>query len=122
MRAVRGIGNLLGPRVLYTLTDAANGIADWMTTRNVAKFADRIFGNPDAGLSAESGMKFLREAARLSPGSRELITRTAEFVGQQIGGTDVVSGRQPTPGSDRPGPGFNLPPAPRNQFAPVYGP
>lgn len=117
VRAVRGIGNLLGPRVLYTVTDAANNIADWMTTRNVSKFADRIFGNPDAGISAANSQKFLQQAARLSPGSRELITRTAEFLGQQGGGTDVVSGRQPTPGSMP-----AIPPPPRNQMAPVYGP
>jgi hypothetical protein len=117
VRAVRGIGNLLGPRVLYTVTDAANNIADWMTSRNVSKFADRIFGNPDAGISAANSQKFLQQAARLSPGSRELITRTAEFLGQQSGGAYVVSGRQPTPGSAP-----AIPPAPRNQMAPAYGP
>jgi hypothetical protein len=123
VQGVRLLGTVLSPsRIMQGFGPAVDKIGDWMTTRNVAKFADRIFGNPDAGLSAESGMKFLREAARLSPGSRELITRTAEFLGQQGGGTDFVSGRQPTPGSDRPGPGYNLPPAPRNQFAPIYGP
>jgi hypothetical protein len=123
VQGVRLLGTALSPsRLMQGLGPAVDKIGDWMTTRNVAKFADRIFGNPDAGLSAESGMKFLREAARLSPGSRELITRTAEFLGQQGGGTDLVSGRQPTPGLDRPGPGFDLPPAPRNQFAPLYGP
>ena len=117
VRIVRGVGNLLGPRLLYTVTDAGNNIADWMTTRNVSKFADRIFGNPDAGISAANSQKFSQQAARLSPGSRELITRTAEFLGQQGGGTDVVSGRQPTPGSAP-----AIPPAPRNQMAPAYGP
>jgi len=117
VRAVRGISNLMGPRLLYTVTDAGNSLADWMTTRNVSKFADRIFGNPDAGISAANSQKFLQQAARLSPGSRELITRIFEFLGQQLGGTDTVSGRQPTPGSIP-----AIPPAPRNQMAPLYGP
>lgn len=117
VRAVRGIGNLLGPRVLYTVTDAANGLADWMTTRNVGKFADRIFGNPDAGISAANSQQFLKQAARLAPGSRELISKTFEFLGQQGGGSDTVSGRPPPPGSMP-----AIPPAPRNQMAPVYGP
>jgi hypothetical protein len=119
---VRGIGNMLSPRLLYSIKGAADNIADWMTARNVRGFATRIFGNPEQGVAPDAGMNFLRQAARLSPGSRELVQRTAEFLGQQGGSSDVVSGTAPTPGTNPPGPGYNLPPAPRNQFAPIYGP
>ena len=123
MQGVRLLATALSPsRWMQGLGPAVDKLGDWMTTRNVAKFADRIFGNPDAGISPEASRQFLQEAARLSPGSRQLTSRVAEYLGQQGGGSDLATGRQPTPGANPPGPGYNLPPSPRNPLAPVYGP
>lgn len=84
VRGVRFLGAALSPSsYMQGFKPAADSLANWMTTRNVGKFASQIFGNPDLGLSPGAGMNFLREAANLAPGSRELITRTGEFLGQQ---------------------------------------
>jgi hypothetical protein len=114
VRFVRGVGSVLSPDVLNVVKHGADNLATWMTERNIGKLADRFFGNPAAGAAPESGMAFLNQAAKMAPGDRRLVVALSNFLGQQAGGSDTVTGRAPMPGVAMPGP--------RNTLAPAYGP
>ena len=112
-RFLRGVGSVLSPDVLRVVQHGANSIADWMNERNIGKFADQFFGDPARGISPEIGMAFLNQAAKMAPGDRRLVVALGNFLGQQVGGSDTVTGRQPI--------GLDMR-APRNTLAPAYGP
>jgi hypothetical protein len=89
-RAVRGIGVLASPlRAMDIVGSATDRASATLTKRELNRMAGRIF--------SEGGMALLNQASLMKPGEQRLVTMAAEFLGQQAGGTDVVTGRSPPP-------------------------
>jgi hypothetical protein len=85
-----------------------------LTDKAEAAHVRNTMGAVAERLFSSAGMDYLNRTGMMAPGSRRMVSAATEFLGQQAGGSDVVTGRRPMPGINLPGP--------RNQFAPAYGP
>jgi hypothetical protein len=85
-----------------------------LTDKAEAAHVRNTMGAVAERLFSSAGMDYLNRTGMMAPGSRRMVSAATEFLGQQTGGSDVVTGRRPMPGIALPGP--------RNQFAPAYGP
>jgi hypothetical protein len=107
VRAVQVGSTLLSPsRIMQGFGPVGDKLAASLTRKNMSGIADRLFSG--------TGMEFLNRTGMMAPNSQALTSAVAEFLGQQGGDSDTAAGRPPPPG-------LNIT-APRNQFAPAYGP